>query len=220
LAIRTSDSTPADEIRHPVFARIFSAGSTWLTEIEKEDRRVLAEGLAGRVIEVGCGAGVNFAFYPPEVTEVVAVEPEAHFRGEATKAAAKVDVPVRVVPGVAERLPAENGEFDAAVLSLVMCSVQDPATALAEVSRVLRPGGQLHFYEHVAARGGVLRAIQHGMDATLWPLVAGGCHCGRDTANAIRDAGFEMVSLRHLAVKPFGIPSHLAPHILGVAARP
>jgi SAM-dependent methyltransferase len=188
--------------------------------VEKDDRRELADGLGGRVIEVGCGAGVNFAFYPPGVTEVLAVEPEAYFRGQAAKAAARVDVPVRIVAGVADRLPAETGEFDAAVLSLVLCSVPDQAAALAEVKRVLRPGGRLHFYEHVGARGRVANGIQRALDATIWPRLAGGCHCARHTSDAIEAAGFEMVSYRRLAVKPLGIPSPLAPHILGVALRP
>lgn len=214
-------SEPApDEIHHPIFSRLSSAGGGLLDAIERDNRRELNAGLRGRVIEVGCGAGPNFAFYPDTVTEVLAVEPEPNFREEARKAASDADVKVRVVAGVGERLPAADSEFDAAVTSLVLCSIPDPARALAEIYRVLRPGGELRFYEHVAALGSTSRRIQHLLDATIWPRLAGGCHCGRDSGDAILAAGFQVRQIRRLAVKPMGIPSHLAPHILGVAVRP
>lgn len=210
----------ADEVHHPVFARVFTACSALLDSTEKEHRQELNSGLIGRVIEVGCGPGVNFAFYPPTVTEVLAIEPEPILRTEAQKAAADAPVPVHVVPGVGERLPAEVGEFDAAVTSLVLCTIPDPRAALREIHRVLRPRGELRFYEHVAAQGSLARRVQHALDATIWPRVSGGCHCGRDTQDAIVAAGFQVVSSRRLLVKPWGIPSHLAPFIIGVATRP
>ena len=132
-------------------------------------------------------------------------------------AAEEAPVPVRVVAGVGERLPADAGEFDAAVTSLVLCTIPDPMAALKEIRRVLRPGGELRFYEHVAAEGAMARRVQHALDATIWPRVAGGCHCGRDTQDAIVAAGFQVVSSRRLLVKPWGIPSHLAPFIIGAA---
>src|SRR3954470_8369162 len=135
---------------HPLFARLWIKASP-----KAEDKGAGAHrddmlaGLSGRVLELGAGNGLNFAHYPATVTEVVAVEPEPTLRAAAQTAAGEAPVPVRVVEGVADRLPAEEGEFDAAVASLVLCSVPDQASALAELKRVIRPGGDLRFYEHV-----------------------------------------------------------------------
>src|SRR6185503_8191601 len=101
---------------------------------------------------IGAGNGINFANYPPEVTEVVAVEPEAYLRDKAMQAAATAPVEVTVLNGLADALPFEDGSIDAAVTSLVLCSVPDQSRALSEIARVLKPGGRLRFYEHVLAQ--------------------------------------------------------------------
>jgi ubiquinone/menaquinone biosynthesis C-methylase UbiE len=106
-----------------------------------DHRRKLLAGLAGRVLEVGAGNGLNFAHYPPAVTEVLAVEPEPYLSGLAQAAAAQAPVPVRVVDGTADALPTPDASMDGAVASLVLCSVPNQARALAELDRVLRPGG-------------------------------------------------------------------------------
>ena len=137
----------------PVFARVLARAAV-LEERRggAEHRRRLLAGLRGRVIELGAGSGVSFAYYPAAVTELVAVEPEAHLRAMAQEAAAEAPVPVRVVEGVADDLPAEDASMDAGVVTAVLCSVPDPAAALRELARVIRPGGELRFFEHVAAR--------------------------------------------------------------------
>jgi ubiquinone/menaquinone biosynthesis C-methylase UbiE len=161
-----------------------------------------------------------FAHYPPAVTAVIAVEPEPHLRASAVAAARRAPVPVEVVDGVAESLPAPDGSFDAAVTALVLCSVPDQATALAEIHRVLRPGGELRFYEHVRAdQPGALRRAQRVADATLWPLLCAGCRTGRDTATAIAAAGFRIDELERFRFPPTGPPTPAAPHILGRASR-
>src|SRR3954469_22435285 len=109
---------------HPIFARLY----TWLSRGAEssgaaEHRDETLAGLSGRVIEVGAGNGLNFAHYPPGVTEVVAVEPEPYLRAQAEAAAAAAATPVTVLDGVADALPAEDGSFDAAVASLVLCTV-------------------------------------------------------------------------------------------------
>ena len=128
-------------------------------------------------------------------------------------------MPVTVVAGVAGRLPAEDASRDVAIVSLVLCSVPDQAAALAEIHRVLRPGGELRFYEHVLSREPGFASYQRIADRTLWPRLAGGCHAARDTAGSIEAAGFTIESCDRFAVMPCRIPMPAAPHILGVARR-
>ncbi len=211
---------PPEKVHHPVFAFIFGLGSRWMIFGEAKERAELVEDLFGRVLEVGCGAGVNFDFYPPSVTEVLAIEPERHLRKMAERAAAAAPVPVTVVDGMGERLPAEDGTFDAGVVSLVLCTIPNPASALAELMRVIKPGGELRYYEHVVAQGRLGATIQKGLDATVWPLVAGGCHCARDTSAAILDSGFLIESERRLAMTSMGLALPVTPQVIGIARRP
>jgi ubiquinone/menaquinone biosynthesis C-methylase UbiE len=207
----------ATRVRHPCFARFYARLSVRMEPEIVDHRRRLLAGLSGRVIEIGAGNGLNFAHYPPEVAEVYAVEPEPHLRKLAAQRAATAAVPVEVADGVADRLPADEASFDAAVLSLVLCSVPDQAPALTETRRVLRPGGELRFFEHVRASSAGLRRVQRVLDATIWSFVAGGCHLSRDTAAAIEAAGFTIESIEHLRVPDTRPPQPASPHILGVA---
>jgi ubiquinone/menaquinone biosynthesis C-methylase UbiE len=186
---------------------------------QAEHRRELLHDLTGRVIEVGAGNGLNFAHYPSAVQEVVAVEPEEHLRMLAVDAAHDASVPVQVVDGIAERLPVEDESFDAAVASLVLCTVQDQGAALAELYRVIRPRGELRFYEHVVATKPGSSRFQRVADATIWPRVSGGCHLSRDTGAAIERAGFIVESSKRFPFTPMPFPPKI-PHIMGVARRP
>ena len=206
--------------RHPLFARLYPRISRGAEKSGgAEHRRALLAGLEGRVIEVGAGHGLNFAYYPRTVSEVVAVEPEPHLRRLALDAADRATVRVEVRDGTAEALPARDGEFDAAVVSLVLCSVPDQQVALHEIARVLRAGGELRFYEHVVAHRPTSARIQRALDATIYPSLTGGCHCARDTGAAIRDAGFAVQREERIAFKSARI-GPAVPHILGVARRP
>lgn len=207
-------------VRHPVFARLYAWGSPRMEPELAGHRRELLAGLSGQVVEVGAGNGLNFRHYPTEVTRVLAVEPEPHLRAAAEQAARQAPVPVEVVDGLADDLPSADGVFDAAVVSLVLCSVPDQHTALTEIARVLRPGGRLRFLEHVRAEDSAgLRRVQRTLDATVWPHLAGGCHTGRDTAAAITAAGFRIERLDRLRIPDLRVGLPTSPHIRGAAVR-
>jgi ubiquinone/menaquinone biosynthesis C-methylase UbiE len=213
-------SAAAETVHHPIFARLYlRMTKNRKAKGEDEHRRRLLAGLSGRVVEVGAGNGLNFPFYPEAVEEVVAVEPERTLRLAAVEAAAEAPVRVQVVDGVAGALPAPEASFDAGVASLVLCSVPDQARALAELRRVIRPGGELRFYEHVVSQRPFHARIQRLADATFWPRVGGGCHMSRDTTRAIEEAGFAIESHERFPFSP-GAPVPALPHILGVARRP
>lgn len=210
----------ARAVHHPVFSRVYPhIARTAEKGGAVEHRRALLAGLEGRVVEVGAGHGLNFAYYPDEVSEVVAIEPEPHLRELARHAAESSQVWIEVTAGIAEELPAEDGEFDVAVASLVLCSVPDQEAALREISRVLRPGGELRFYEHVIAHNPRVARVQRMLDATIYPFLAGGCHCARDTAAAIQRTGFLVERQERIAFKPSPMAPAI-PHILGTALRP
>lgn len=205
----------------PIFARFYArfAGPALEQAGAAAHRRRLLEGLSGEVVEIGAGQGLNFPHYPQGVTRLVAVEPEPRLRDLAEPAASTVTVPVDVSDGVAEQLPTPDASFDAAVACLTLCSVKDLAAALAEIRRVLRPGGQLRFFEHVTADTARMRRVQRVVDATFWPLLNGGCHTGRDTGAAITDAGFTVTDLDRFPFPDIRFPFPAATHILGTAVR-
>jgi ubiquinone/menaquinone biosynthesis C-methylase UbiE len=180
-----------------------------------QHRAELVAGLAGSVVEVGCGPGSMFAHYPAAVTSVLAVEPDPYLRDRAVRAAAGAAVPVTVVAGRADALPVRSGSVDAVVFSLVLCSVPDVSVALSEARRVLRPGGELRFYEHVRSASRVVGWLETAV-TPLWSRMAGGCHPNRDTVAAIGGAGFDVGVVRRFAfsVAPLAPP---VAHVLGRA---
>ncbi|MFC7308005.1 class I SAM-dependent methyltransferase [Streptomyces monticola] len=210
-----------DTVHHPLFARFYAWQSVAAEPVMGRHREELLAGLSGRVIEIGAGNGLNFAHYPPAVSEVVAIEPERRLRQLAVAAALRAGVPVDVVPGAAEALPVKSEAFDAAVVSLVLCSVRDVPRALAELRRVLRPGGEMRFFEHGRApEGRLMPAVQRGLDRTVWPLLFGGCHVGRDTLAEITAAGLELASYRRFLLPDRGPRLPMSYCVLGTAHRP
>jgi ubiquinone/menaquinone biosynthesis C-methylase UbiE len=208
--------TDLSAFQHLRFARMYERISA------ESERRGTAElghralaGLSGQVIEIGAGNGMNFRHYRDTVTEVLAVEPDDTLRQLAKQAAIRAAVPVRVVAGHATTLPATDGSMDAAVASLVLCSVPDVAGALAEIRRVLRPGGELRFFEHVRSDKPWFGLVEDAV-TPLWSRAGGGCHLNRDTAAAIRAAGFQIDRLDRIFYAPLRfVPAHA--HILGRA---
>ncbi|MFF9194241.1 class I SAM-dependent methyltransferase [Streptomyces sp. NPDC014779] len=206
---------------HPLFARFYArlAGPALEKAGVTDHRRRLLAGLTGEVIEIGAGNGLNFPHYPPEVTRLVAVEPEPQLRAMAQDRIPGSSVPVEMCDARAERLPFPHAAFDAAVMCLTLCSIADPHAALAELHRVLRPGGQLRFFEHVQADTPAMRRVQRALDATLWPRLIGGCHTGRDTQRTITAAGFTLATADRFNFPETRIPMPAGTHILGTAVR-
>jgi ubiquinone/menaquinone biosynthesis C-methylase UbiE len=214
-----SDSDGQAPVHHPVFARMYARlAPKFEAQGAAEHRDETLAGLVGRVVEVGAGTGINFVHYPEAVTEVVAVEPEPYLRALASQAASSAGVAVTVLTGVADHLPVEDASCDAGVASLVLCSVPDQAAALAELRRVIRPGGELRFFEHVVANKPGFARFQRAIDV-VWPSVSGGCHASRSTLDAIGAAGFEVERVRRFAFRPSLLTTPATPHILGVARR-
>lgn len=206
------------DLPHPRFARLYprAAARADARGAAGHRSRLVAD-LSGRVVEIGAGHGANFIHYPPTVTEVVAIEPEPTLRALATEAAARVPAPISVRPGTAEALPFADHELDAAVVSLVLCSVPDQARALDEIRRVLKPGAELRFYEHVIPRGGLKRVLLQAVDRSgAWPALAGGCHPARDTGAALERAGFAIEACERIDFSAAAIEPTI-PYLLGRA---
>ena len=185
---------PPPAVHHPLFARLCLLISRHEPADIRHHRDELLAGLSGRVIEIGAGTGSNFAHYPPTVEEVVAVEPEPYLRDRARAAAAHADVRISVLDGVADNLPADDCSFDVAVACLVLCTVPDQAPALAELRRVLRPDGELRFYEHVLSERPAIARSQRAVDLIFWPrafgwLPHGSRHAGRHRRCWLRGRG-------------------------------
>ncbi|MGW2638268.1 class I SAM-dependent methyltransferase [Streptomyces sp. NPDC001348] len=217
-----SGKVARDAVHHPLFARCYariSTGAEARLGMAAMRARLLA-GLSGRVIEIGAGNGLNFAHYPGAVAEVVAIEPERVLRRSAVRAALRAEVPVDVVPGAAEALPVKSEAFDAVVLSLVLCSVRDVPRALGEARRVLRPGGEVRFFEHGRGGGRAMTLTQRALDRTVWPVLNGGCHLAREPVDALREAGFELGPYRAVLLPERGPRLPTSYCVLGTAWRP
>lgn len=209
-------STPTT-LDHPFFARLWMVMSAHETPLLHRLRTENLAGLSGRVLEVGAGTGTNFALYPETVTEVVALEPETRLVPKAREAAAGASVPVSVIASTVEAL-GEVQPFDAVVCSLVLCSVEDPEAVLRQLNSILKPGGELRYFEHVASAGW-RGTMQRLADVTLWPRIAGNCHTHRHTERAITGAGFTVDTTRHQMTFPAWVPMPVAEIAIGRAVR-
>src|SRR5439155_19115331 len=146
---RQGGRMPQPEAGHPWFAAVFDRLSAPMERgFMREVRTDLVGGARGRVLEIGCGTGASFPYYGASATEIVATEPDPYMLERARKRAEEVGRAIDIRQAPAEDLPFADGSFDTVVSTLVLCTVRDPAAALAEVRRVLEPGGELHFCEH------------------------------------------------------------------------
>jgi SAM-dependent methyltransferase len=170
-------------------------------------RKGLVADLGGRVLEVGAGNGLNLKYYGAE-TQVVALEPDPYMRRlmapEISDAQSRVDV----VEAYAAPLPFADRSFDAVVVSLVLCTVPDPDSALGEIRRVVAPGGTVRFMEHVRPSGIGGRAFD--LFNPVWRRMAAGCQLNRRTEAAIERSGFRIVRIERNLISAI-------PHVFGEA---
>ncbi|MEL6616400.1 MAG: class I SAM-dependent methyltransferase [Bacteroidota bacterium] len=196
------------------FAWLLSLGTGADARLYGDRKRELLGGLSGTVVEIGAGAGPNAPYLAPG-TRWVAVEPNVHFHRHLRDAADARGLDLVLAAGVAERLPLADGEADAVVSTLVLCSVDGVEATLKEIRRVLKPGGRFVFIEHVAApEASRLRTWQRRLRHP-WGVIADGCRPDQDTLEAIERAGFASVDAERFRLRA-GLVS---PHIAGVAIR-
>ena len=182
----------------------------------KDVRQEIVGGAKGKVLEIGAGTGANFPYYR-DGPEIVATEPDPYMLERAKKRAAEVGRPIEIRQAPAEELPFDDDSFDTVVSTLVMCSVRDPRKALSEVRRVLKPEGEFRFYEHVRYEH-AFGAFWQDLITPVWKWLGAGCHPNRDTAQFIRDSGFNIVQLELTKPLPPIPPMAFSrPHIKGVA---
>jgi ubiquinone/menaquinone biosynthesis C-methylase UbiE len=187
------------------------------SKIAHEQRARVCAGLAGEVVEIGFGSGHNVAHYPRAVTSVSAVEPADVAWELAEKRVRATATPVRRAGLDGQSLPFEDDSFDAALSTWTMCTIPDLRAALAELRRVLRPGGELHFVEHGLAPDEKVQHWQHRLDP-IQQRVFGGCHLDRPIVDSIRAAGFEVREVDEYYERLS--PKFLGANALGVAVSP
>jgi ubiquinone/menaquinone biosynthesis C-methylase UbiE len=209
---------------HPIFAAVYDRLLAANEKAGLSDLRAeLLDSASGRTLEIGSGTGLNLAHYPGAVTELVLTEPDPHMakrlHGRLKEELSSVDS-VDVVETSAERLPFEDASFDTVVCALVLCTVPEPRRALAEISRVLKPGGRFIYIEHVRDEDGSRRARWQDRLERPWRWIAGGCHPNRDTGRLVA-AAFDVpepVPIEFPGDDPF--TGLVKPLIRGVAQRP
>ena len=180
----------------------------------RPQRRRVCEGLAGDVVEIGFGSGLNVPFYPPAVTQVTAVEPADVAWKLAGKRLREARVPVHRAGLDAGSLPFPDDRFDAVLSTWTMCTIPDIAAALGELRRVLKPDGALHFVEHGLAPDERVRRWQHRLEPVQKRLF-GGCHLTRSIVELLRNGGFAISELDVYYEK--GTPRPIGANSLGVA---
>ncbi len=213
----STESAPGRE-KHLKSNRWFAAFWDWMSAHEPkkslEMRKEIVGGATGRVLEIGCGTGSSFAYYPPEA-HVVATEPDAEMLKRAEKHLREKGLTnVELRRAAAQELPFEDASFDTVVSCLVFCHVgEDAPVALTGIKRMLKPGGTFRFMEHVRNdRSGFWRRFQDFVNPAWKRLLGAGCNCNRRTQQAIEEAGFEIEWVKEQSSVP---PT--SPVIYGVA---
>jgi ubiquinone/menaquinone biosynthesis C-methylase UbiE len=183
------------------WGRGFTALYDWMLKSTEEEglremRRETLSKASGRTIDLGAGTGANLGLYPDSVTELVLAEPDPHMLRKLRPKAEEAGVDAEIVEAGAADLPFEDSSFDTAVFTLVLCTVPDPAAALAEAARILKPGGRLLFVEHVRSEDRGLARWQDRLERP-WRFLGDGCHCNRDTVATIEASPLSVEGVEH-----------------------
>lgn len=183
-------------------------------------RQALVSGAQGEVLEIGFGSGATLPFYDPaKVTSLTVVEPSEGMNRRAAAHLAQSPVPIRSVPGAGERLPFDDASFDTVVCCLTLCSVQDVGKVLAEVRRVLKPGGRFLFLEHVLSDDPERQRWQRRLNP-IQKVVGVGCNLNRPSAELVKAAGFQLDPMPvQEEERAFGALKKLTPLVMGAAVR-
>jgi ubiquinone/menaquinone biosynthesis C-methylase UbiE len=205
----------------PVWARVFAAVyDPFLWFGERAGVRALRKDIlghaSGRTLDIGSGTGLNLPHYPDHLDELVLAEPDPDMRSRLEKRFGRTGRPARMIDAPAERLPFSDGSIDTVVSTFVLCTVNVPDLALQEIVRVLRPGGQLLFIEHVRSDSPTLAAWQDRL-AEPWRRFARGCRCNRDTAQLIATSGLTLDCVREQSWP--AMPPIVRPLLAGRALR-
>jgi len=195
---------------HPWLARSID----WMMRPLYPARRLVVPEAHGKVLEVGVGTGLNFGLYR-DVESLEGIDPDPFMLERARPRAAELPFPATLHQSGAERMPFADAHFDAAVITFTLCTIPDPAAALAEVRRVVRPGGTVHFVEHTRSIQPVLGGVQDAL-TPLWKKLGGGCHLNRRAVELVRAAGFTVRATESVWRERWT----LLPVYRGVAERP
>jgi ubiquinone/menaquinone biosynthesis C-methylase UbiE len=160
----------------------------------EEWRRWVVGGAEGQIVEIGAGTGASFLYYS-KTQHVVATEPDPYMLRKAQRRAARIGLNVEFRPDAAEALAIPDASVDTVISTLVLCTVRDQAKALQEVRRVLKPGGQFRFIEHVRGQG--ILGRMHDLVSPVLQWLGAGCHLNRKTLEALEAAGFEVLEVQH-----------------------
>jgi ubiquinone/menaquinone biosynthesis C-methylase UbiE len=182
----------------------------------EQKRHELLSRATGRTLEIGSGTGINLGHYGPEVTELVMSEPDRHMVALLRRKVERSGRAADVVRAPAQELPFEDASFDTATLVYVLCTVPDPAAALSEIARVLKPGGRLLFIEHVRSPEPGLARWQDRLH-TPWLVFANGCHCNRDTVSAIEESPLVLADCERSEIPK--VPPLVRPMVAGAAVH-
>jgi ubiquinone/menaquinone biosynthesis C-methylase UbiE len=183
--------------------------------MEQRRHEVLSQA-RGRTLEIGSGTGINLGHYGPEVSELVMSEPDRHMAALLRRKVEGSGRAAEVVQAPAEKLPFDDASFDTVTLVYVLCTVPDPAGALREIARVLKPGGRLLFIEHVRSPEPGLARWQDRLHGP-WRVFANGCHCNRDTVAAIEASPLELAQYERDEIPK--VPPLVRPMVAGSASR-
>ena len=198
--------------------RAFAWGYDSLTRsaergVYREFREFIAGEATGRILEIGAGTGANLPYYP-ENADLMLTDPSPFMLTRLKRRAAERGLPVSTDQLAGEKLPFDDNSFDTVISTLAMCSMSDPAQSLAEINRVLKPGGEFRFMEHIRGEGFVRERFQDLM-TPAWRAFGVGCHPNRTTVATIAESALEIIETRPFSFGPYPV----RPHIAGVARK-